>query len=227
MSPFVHVVWPAVVGGVELEATATTVSDTIQETHAVNLPSGLAAGKLAVLIAREGRTPGGMYTPSDWTLLMNTSTTARVSVFYRVCDGTEGSTVNVTVHDGSEGSATARLVAVAYRVGGALLTGDFIEGAHASSGEPPLLTPSWGSAANLWLAAYTSRYGDWSVTAVPTNYALAGEAITGSGEDNAYGIVGASRVLTAASEQPGPFSIAAGENGLVVERAMTIAVRPA
>lgn len=227
MAPFVQVVWPSASTGLTIEATATFENNTIAETHNVTLPSGITSGEILLLVTREGRAPGGMYTPSGWTHLVSSSTTAMMSAFYRVADGTEGSTVAVTIHDGSELTGSGRMVAHSYRISGAETTGTPVAGAVANTATVPSLTPAWGSAENLWLAFYTDRYTDWTLTALPTNYTNAVEIYPATSSDAQYSMVAGSRLLTATTEQPGLFTRTTGANGVVVPRTITLAVRPA
>src|SRR5690606_4285312 len=106
---------------------------------------------------------------------------------------------------------------VAHRISGSLTTGTFIEGTVGSFGtnNPPSLTPSWGSAENLWLAVDSTRRTDNDFTAAPTDYdgLLTAESAASSTSTVNCRIGAAHRVLTASSEHPGTFSTSGTLNG--------------
>ena len=94
--------------------------------------------------------------------------------------------------------------------------------AHTTSApNPPNLTPSWGPANNLWVAACASEASHASVvTGVPASYTDLLVTLSPFGSDTGS-LATATRVLTAASEDPGPFS-----SGTTDERCVaTVAVR--
>lgn len=212
-----------------IESIITSETTTAATSHDVPLPASLN-GKLAVIVIRTGRNPAEWIVPADWTTLVDMGTFGGGKVVYRVCDGTEGGTVTFNAEDGSGNPQSVRYTAVAHRIGGAATgAGSFIEAQHQSiSDDPPSLTPSWGSAKNLWITYFTSRYADWEVTALPSGYASAGAIMNSTSitSSTSSGIVMGQRDLEAASEDPSAYTWTQGasESG---SRAGTIAVRPA
>lgn len=63
----------------------------------VNYPAGIAVGDQLWMIATIGITPGGITTPSGWTLIVDASgfTSARLGIFQRTVNGGEGPTLTL------------------------------------------------------------------------------------------------------------------------------------
>lgn len=213
--------------GVEFEATVKTNTGLVSSAE-IGLPSGLS-GKLAVVLIRCGRAPVHYSTPTGWVKLIESSSTGRMALYYRVCDGTEGASITIALTDDLDASQTGRVSALAWRVDGVATTeAAFIEAEQDTlTADPPALTPSWGSAENAWLAVYSSRRSDWSVSNYPSNYGALDTVFNGSENDLAYvGVAVGERTLTASSENPGAFNINA-PNGVNAERTFTVALRAA
>lgn len=123
-------------------ATTNNLSGTTS--HAVSLPTGIVAGELLILIAAMSATVARTWTVAGFTLVTQVSaTTGNLAVFKRTADGTEGSTVTATLSAGSNAEY------IVYRA-----TGVGVEAALAGNNfDPPSLSPSWGSARTLWIAA--------------------------------------------------------------------------
>ncbi len=117
--------------------------------HAVTLPSGITSGNLLLIFFRTGDT-GVTHTLSGWTELATRDSNGRTTIFYKVADGTEGSTATITT------GAARRSVANSYRITGYSGTP---EAAFVASdtNNPPSLSPSWGSAKNLWISMVSTR----------------------------------------------------------------------
>lgn len=95
------------------------------------------------------------------------------------------------------------------------------ENGTAANADPPNLTPSWGSAATLWIAMLGIRSNTSDmVTAAPSGYsALVDAASPTDGDAN---MASAYRTATGSSENPGAFTSASGRRWL----ANTLGVRP-
>ena len=183
-----------------VQATNTSF-ESATTTPTISLPSGIVAGDLLIIALDIG----GSKTVTDWDvtkdfteIVQDTETTrATLAVAYRIADGTEGATVDVTINSADTSSH------VSYRISGA--GGSAPEGtiAKASSGsaDPPSLTPSWGLRKTLWLAMKASKNNASSVD--PSNY-TDGIGTNSGSEDE---IRSAVRELEAASEDPGVFTM--------------------
>lgn len=230
MSPFVQVAWPAATGIEFGTPVFTSTSKFTSTTTNVNIPSGLN-GKLCLIILRPGRSPVYIDPPSGWNSSIYPSTNTPPVVLWRLCDGTEGSTITVGHYSdaGLTTGTTSSITAIAWPVTGvATSESSYLEVAWEFSDNPPSLTPSWGSAENEWLTLYTSRYADWTVASYPTNYTELEFYANTNGTDVDYTALAVGRrLLTATTEDPGAYTITAGANGLSTNRAMTLALRPA
>ena len=198
-----------------VEATATDSFKS--KTPNVNLPTGITSGDLLVMFigGRDDVGTGGIGWPAGWTELMDDLDTGnpRAAVAYRIADGTEGSSIGITM------SSDRDLVSYCYRISGT--SGNAPEIADAtgtsSSPNPPNLTPTWGSKDTLWLV-YGSCDDGRAFTAAPTNYT------DFTAQDRSQASTGtARRELAATSENPGSFTIDQSEPW----QAVTVAVEPA
>jgi hypothetical protein len=143
-----------------------------------------------------------MSTPGGWTQLYNITASnnlRRFAAFWKSASGSEGASVNVAVGGGDGYWAT-----IAHRIPAADWTGT-PEAATATgstgSPNPPSLTPSWGSDANLWLAA-GAHLGVFGPIGTPSGYS---NQVSASAIDRIR-IAAAQREAEAVSENPGSFS---------------------
>ena len=170
------------------------VSSTGANASALNVPypSGIAAGDL--LVAMMGVNGSGSHTwPAEWTVIAyETSGSNSLSVAWTLATGSESGTFFVD-YDGS-----ARLDALCYRISA---TSGSVEAAACNSGSDnapttPGLTPSWGSADNLWLVPLSKDGGTDSVPSAPSGFgnlqshgagSSPGEMVVCAQQDNAVG----------------------------------------
>lgn len=204
--------------------SATNTSNTSSgTTHTVNLPTGISSGNL--LITLFTFTVNTTVTwPSGWNSIINAGGICGISqIRYKIADGTEGSTMNLTVGSGGESAHHT------YRI----TNWDGVtppEGASVGSGggtltpNPPSLSPSWGAADNLWIAAMMPAFYTTTLTSYPTNYSngLNNNSSGGAG----CRLSSARRQLNTATEDPGNFTITASPSS-PWSYAMTVAVKPA
>ena len=216
---------PALAAPVVASVTETAFgTDTID--HYVDMPATVNAGDLLiVLFTNDGSTT--VTTPNGWNLLASNAngSAVRLSVYYRIAAGTEGgTTVNFVT------SAAEQAAAQVYRITDWQGTTP-PEISTAATGtntapNPTSLNPAgWDVADTLWLAVAGQDRGDQSgTTAYPASYT---DGISTQSSDPAtIGVCrthSARRVLAAASEDPGAFTIPVAEEWVT----FTIAVRPA
>ncbi len=225
-----------VIGGVQtntfppvLSVTGTTVAPGTGGTHNINMPATVASGDLLITIIN---VPGGsavtMNAPAGWTQLtgspFNNGTTAKVSVFAKNAAGTEGGT-QVNFATGVTGDAAAQV----YRIpagdwNAGTLTSVVTATAAAATGvttpDPPSVTPAWGAANTLWIAAAGGE--TWTgLTSPPAGFTSEGIQTVGA---TTTGASVASAILSSnvATENPGTFTLATSSTG----EALTIAVQP-
>lgn len=206
-----------------VEASATGGGEnTAVTTHVLNLPSGIVSGNLLVLVFHVvGNTT--ITTPTGWTSVLNTAdtTTQRTAIFYRIADGTEGSTVSVTT------SASVRCEYRSLRFTGAhgSTVPEASAAAYASSNapDPPSLDPTgWGTEDTLWYAIEAGNDATKTVTTYPTNYTGGVQHTSTGGTPGQLAL--ASRNLNAASADPGAFTLSSGGGSRTV--GITLAIRP-
>lgn len=210
-----------------------TYSGASSTSHTVTMPASLVSGNmlLAFLIMNDNSLTVSGWTAAGWTE-HSTYTDG----------GGGGSNVNkiyAKISNGAEGSVStsvsgsgASVAAVVFQIEGnrngvstsELASAQTDDGA-SSAPNPPSLTPTWGSAENLWFAmCFTNAGSNTSVTTWPTNYSTNKLEITEGTDNNGGGIRVGWRLATGTSEDPSAFSNAGGNTQCVSH---TVAVRPA
>ena len=192
--------------------------------HYVSMPATVNVGDLLIVVfTNDGDET--VTTPGGWSLLASVAggPQVRLSVYYKIAAGTEGgTTVNFVT------SANQQAAAQVYRITdwqgttppeiSAAATGT------STAPDPAFLDPAgWGVSNTLWLAVAGQDRGDQSGTlAYPISY-TEGISTLSSDTNLSCRTHSARRVLlTATSEDPGPFTIPVTEQWV----AFTIAVRP-
>jgi len=176
-------------------------------THNVSVPTHEIGDLVIMFMASRQDTTSS---PSGWTVLANSAYNWNI-VIARVMDGTEGATIPFTF--GTTGnSSTIKYVVRDY-------TG-FPEVAASVSGDPPSLSPSWGAADTLWIAA-ANRVGGSNVitTGAPVDYSNFLVEYSPSTLTTNNVASTADRELNAATEDPGSFA------GALQNKSVTIAIQ--
>lgn len=188
----------------------------------VNLPSSIASGDLLIAIA-EVRNSGTWTLPSGWTQLFSPVAAGGVgdfTAFYRICDGTEGSTATWTASVASTASWQVRQITNWQGTTPPEVT-TANSGGAVSTNNPPSLTPSWGADNTLWLAVMGDTAQTVSITGAPTNYDdLTSNSVSSGG--SACNTGSAFRQTNTATEDPAGFTTGSDRWWM----AATIAIRP-
>ena len=203
--------WPVVTD------TVATVAPAGNTSHTVTLPTGLGVGDMCLIQGTLDVVVTTFGWPSGWTALIALTNLPGTHVAYRICDGTEGSTITVT----TAATATNGPAFIAHRITGAHATqtpeyGTTIVTAGSSTTDPPGVTPSWGLSNGLW---YTSScIVSAGNPTQPSGYTHHSAFTAGNGNS----ISTCSLQATATSRDPGVFTYAGTTN----KRSLTIAIRP-
>ena len=183
-----------------VESTAVyTSAGTAVTTAPITMPANIITGDLLIMVVKLGATNTAT-TPTGWTLLSSRSSTGDSYIYYKVSNGSEGSTVNLTP------SASSHVSAITYRISNYEGTP---EAAFASTNvnDPPSLTTSWSSTKNLFIAACTTRQSNNAFTAAPTNYSnLKTIGDPSSGTTTHVRLATATREVNSDTENPGAFT---------------------
>lgn len=190
-------------------------------TFNINYPSGLINGNL-VLAMIATQDAANIVMPAGWTLLQrSTSANTGFGTWIRTIDGTEGSFFTVT-------QADARRVAyIVYQIGmyDFQHTPPYASATPSTTLTPPSLTPSWGSASNLWITAigYECDAGQTGTSAYPSGYSDGTDFhfATNTGNGAGCGISACNKQATASSDTPGAFT-----TNCALQVTQTIAIRP-
>lgn len=193
----------------------------------VNLPQGIVSGDLLV-VAVTPRGAGIPTWPAGWTRFTNPdSSTPAMAVAWKIADGTEGATVNVT-------ASFVNISAVALRItghdaGSPIFASSYVAGLGTDElVDPASLTPAGGAKDYLWLEVgghEAQTIERWISAVVSANYTeVARSDFTGNFPRTIIG----KRELNAASEDPGTmnFNSGAADDGFA-KRALTLAIAPA
>ena len=193
----------------------------LTDTFTLNLPSGIAVGDLILMLFSGSGNILGVPTASmvGWTELFQQQVGGAdadaigLAAFYKVATAPMGATATATT------DITCRAAHTSLRIShwtaiecGVAATGD------SENPDPPNLAPSWGAAYNLWLAVCGTA--GWGMSEFPSLYTdLRTDRTTGT-----YGAThSARRELTAASENPGVFTIESGVSKYWVANTIAIA----
>lgn len=204
-----------------IAATNTYSDNSGLGSHPINLPAGIAAGDLLLLFVIINGAPT-VTDPSGYTPLVSTQVGDTQRVYAKIATGSEGPTETLAI------TGSQRVNAVSYRITGnrngvtsSEISVSAVSAANTATPDPPSLTPSWGSAENLWIGVTLSQDGGYTFSSYPTNYDL-GQLNVQSSTGNGNGVSVAARLLTASSEDPGVFTTVTNR----ARQTYTLAVRP-
>lgn len=204
---------------VETSYTATT-------SISLNLPAVVNSGDLLIgFLYQNGSDAGAQFTwDAGWTEILDSGGIPKAGVAYRFADGTEdGGTVGITALASQNGVGAV----VRWSGTDGVTPPEISTGASgtSTSPDPDGVTASWGSDLNTFLALLIADYdsGSDSVDAVPTNYAHISDGVDASPfEVASTGVFAiATRNLTAASDDPGTFTLAVSQQW----KAYTLVIR--
>jgi hypothetical protein len=208
------VTFPAIAGSIATDGS-TAAAD-----PPVNLPTGIVAGELLWITFSSTTTYNDAATvPSGWTRLWigrptgDTRSGDKDQLLYRLADGTEGATVNVSTNGSS-----VKHSAIAYRISNwdSSVPPEFASAAGTSANpDSPSLTPTYGQRDTLWFSVYIIEGTGGSATTIPTNYTSAGVATvatTGGSAATNHRQMRANRSLNAATEDPSAWTAPASED---------------
>ncbi len=204
-------------GAAEFPVVEATNSGELEPStsQSVTLPSGIQAGDLLIIVFVSG---SGTISASGWSTLFNepdSSSSIRLVVFYKTAAGSDTATIS---------NSSGRVAAyTTYRISGH----QGVPEAQTTTGtsttpDPPSLSPSWGLAKTLWIAA-AGRLSSGVASGYPDNY-TGGMSEVGAQPPIVFlGVSSAHRENEVASEDPGSFTFEFSAPWV----AATIGIRPA
>ena len=208
-----------------VESVTETAFGSAATAHLVAMPATVNADDLLLILIATHATSVHT-TPSGWTLLYTVAGSSYVhgSAYIKKAIGDEDSTTVDVVSSVSRTGA-----AQAWRITAWSGTLTDVDASTATTGgsdshDPPSHTTGWGGAEdNLWIAATNSGDDDVAVTGWPTNYVSnQTDTACGGGANNSGRIAAASDEVATDTEDPGAFTLASSEAGVMA----TIAIRP-
>jgi hypothetical protein len=145
--------------------TSTNASGT---SHTVNLPTGIVAGNLLVVVFG-GSAAATLTWPAGWTeFLTGGATGAVLNAAYKLASGSEGSTITVT-----SGATSLTSNTRSYRITGsgeAPQAGVNVTISSSATGDPPSLTPTWAASLDILWIAISFASTQSTVSTYPTSY---------------------------------------------------------
>ena len=207
-----------------LKNTSTSTTSSSITTHTITVPATAAIGDLLVaFVAIENLTsPAGQFSGwSDGFIEIKDKTTggtagASVGIAYKFVDGTEGANITVTSVDAERGVHGMYLFTnLDLTKAPEVSLGNF---GNSTSPLPDALSPSGGEQDRMWMVLCAFEKDVETVTAFPTNYTSSLSVSQFSGAT----IGAAVRQKTAATEEPGVFTISGAEEW----QAFTIGIHP-
>ena len=223
---------PTVAGSIATQTFSTGGTPT---DVTITLPSSIAAGErlIAVLAWDNGNsvtiTPS-IVTGTGWAIRDNTNTAAINSAVLEKTSAS-GDSADTLVVSFSGQTITEIVHVIVLRIathtsGSALEVAqqshtDVGGGETSANPDPPSLTPSWGSEDTLFIVVAAWDNATRTLTSYPTNYDSNQLSNLGGASSAAVGLALATRAIAGAAENPGTFTISAGEQW----DAYTIAIR--
>lgn len=190
----------------------------------VTLTFSAVSGKpLLVIFGKDGIDAVTSISGTGWAQIGTVPETAAMwgAVYWKVADGDDALTVNYAT-----GTETTRYIAL--QIDGwegtsppeVAYFSNVQAGAVSTTPDPPSLSPSWGAADTLWIAAYIWDNSTRLHVAYPSGY-TSNQITDGSVSSSAVGVAASTREANTATENPGAGEISSEEQWL----AITIAVR--
>jgi hypothetical protein len=174
-------------------------------THTINLPAGIQSGDLLLIFWTDETTSStAPTTPSGFTQLYTQTTSNEVRrAWYKIANGTESATINVTGGDERSAHISYRIAKNTY-IGtpevGTVATGT------SNAPNPPSLSPTWPLAHTLWIAASHSE-GNTAAMTGPSGYTGLIQSNTGSTGSSNSTTATAHLFSQSSSQDPGTFSL--------------------
>jgi hypothetical protein len=208
--------------GPVISGYANTASGATSTTQSVNLPSSISAGNLIIIAFRANGTLASAPTNANFTMMYFGDT--RTSFWYRIADGTEGSTTTFTLPSSQPCSAVAYRISNWYGTSaGISWAGSEITGTTTTTGPAPNLTDNFNSLSpTLWITASGIRNtGSSLFNAFPTNYTQSILRQQGATQGEVAMVAKPTNLGYVSTEIPGNFTSTAATNWSLI----TIGIR--
>lgn len=196
--------------------TTDSATNTGLTAHTVTLPGTVNSGDLLIakLMFNSNRTvtgPGG-----SWAALsQNSGSPGQSEVWGDIASGSEGASVTFTTNTGVAGAFQVLRFS---GTSGALVAGTDYDIAVSSvfsgtSADPPNVTATWGSAKNMFVVLTGYEGDNQLITTYPSGYSNGQDSVSTNGGGGGASVASATKTAEAASDNAGPFTIAATEHG--------------
>lgn len=208
-----------------VESRNAVRSTTFTTSHSVTMPSGISAGDLILVVFSNNSTGTTQSIDTgvsgvNWSTLATVADTSniRTVVYAKIAAGGDALTITT--------SASAWTSRTAYRISGCDSVAKVYTQTQAiqvnAAPDPSSFAPSFGSAAYLWIACaqWLGAASPISLSGYPSTY-VGTQTSSAPDATNKCGSGSAETTTTAASENPGAFTLSASTNN----RCQVIAVR--
>lgn len=202
-------------------AAETVTSDT---SIIITIPPHAVGDRLIFLLSSDGADE--IFTwPSEINPTSYAETSITSEIAYKDVTGAEGwntaggSTIEVTVSSAEQATCAIVVIKAGYFDPQASPQTSAASSTTSTSPNPLIVSPSWGSADNIYIAFASYDIGDSLITKYPTEYI---QGVNYSSDSTGTGVGVATKIATSSSEDPDTFTINASRPWIT----WTIAVRP-
>lgn len=206
----------------QVAATNTSSEPSAVTSHTVNLPTGINAGDLLIVVFGQTAAANIPNFPAGWTRMVFSTADNIAAVWaYRIADGLEGGTITVTTGAACQSAHwSARITA--HDATQAPESQSFWDGAATGHPNPPTITPTGGAKDYLILVAAVQDSGV-VCSAPPTSFTNLQTVSSGGTANVSCGASVARRQFNTATASAGDFTAAATTDAW---RANIIVVHP-
>ena len=196
----------------ELVGVENTVSGA-GSTPSLTLPSGISSGDIIVIFVGVDGTPTATITGFTQEIAQAGGWAASASyyVFSKTADGTEGSSVTLTLSASETVCASAWVIANASDVA--------FSSVSTSTGsvnpDSPSLTSGFGTVPTFWMSSFATDNGTPTISSFPSGYEN-GQSLSYSSSFGSPRLGVASKIQTSATEDPPQYTISESHNWCAV-----------
>ena len=185
-------------------------------TPSITLPSGISSGDVIVIFVGVDGTPTASITgfSQDIAAVGGWAASATYYVFSKTADGTEGSSVTLTLSASEVVCASAWVVTNADDIS--------FSTTATSTGSVTPDSPSLTTVPTLWLSSFATDNGTPTITSYPSGYEN-GQSLSGGSNFGSPRLGVASKLQTSASEDPPEYTISISHNWVAVTVAIAAA----
>ena len=182
-------------------------------TPSITLPSGISSGDVIVIFVGVDGTPTASITgfSQDIAAVGGWAASATYYVFSKTADGTEGSSVTLSISASEVVCASAWVITNANDVAFSAVATN----AGSVNPDSPSLTSGFGAVPTFWISSFATDNGTPTITAYPSGYEN-GQSLSGGANFGSPRLGVSSTVASVATEDPPAYTISEAHNWVAV-----------